>query len=178
MGLEITEKPLNLDVMSVKIAGDIDIYTSTELKERFEEIVQNGHAQLVVNLEGVPFVDCSGLGALLHVLKTLRQRGGNMVLVSSSDFFLKILDLTGLNRIFKVFPGEEEAVAGLANPLSHCLDCALFVGISNCPTVKSLAYPAEPCSTGARLPWLCAAFREKSPGSAEERKKKLSPIRC
>ena len=49
----------------VDVEGEIDVYTAPRLRELLIELVNNGHYQLVVNMEKVEFLDSTGLGVLV-----------------------------------------------------------------------------------------------------------------
>ena len=53
------------DVLAVR--GEIDAFTSPRLRERLTGMMDEGHYRLVVDLEGVEFMDSTGLGVLVHV---------------------------------------------------------------------------------------------------------------
>src|SRR5258705_10344206 len=56
------------------VEGEIDVYTAPRLRELLIELVNNGHYQLVVNMEKVKFLDSTGLGVRAAGLK---QGGGH-----------------------------------------------------------------------------------------------------
>ena len=60
----------------VDVEGEIDVYTAPRLRELLIELVNNGHYQLVVNMEKVEFLDSTGLGVLVGGLKRVRAHDG------------------------------------------------------------------------------------------------------
>src|SRR6266566_4885636 len=56
----------------VDVEGEIDVYTAPRLRELLIDLVNNGHYQLVVNMEKVEFLDSTGLGVLVGGLKRVR----------------------------------------------------------------------------------------------------------
>lgn len=93
------------------VVGEVDVYTSPRLRERLTELVNEGVAQLVVNLGGVEFIDSTGLGVLVGALKRIRSRSGSMSLVCTSDALIRVFTITGLERVFEIYPTVEEATA-------------------------------------------------------------------
>ena len=62
----------------VVVGGEIDVYTAPVLRERLNELVAEGHHQLVVDMESVEFLDSTGLGVLVGGLKKVRQHDGSL----------------------------------------------------------------------------------------------------
>ena len=67
---------------------------------------------VVVNLAGVEYMDSTGLGVLVTALKRIREKSGNIVLAGLSPHLSKIFEITGLRKVFTVYPNEEDALAG------------------------------------------------------------------
>jgi anti-sigma B factor antagonist len=91
--------------------GRIDLSSSSEIKQRFAEAVEQGRRRLVVDLGDVSFVDSSGLGALISGLKAARAAGGDLRIARPNDQARMILDLTTLHRVLPPFGSVEEARA-------------------------------------------------------------------
>jgi anti-sigma B factor antagonist len=88
------------------VRGEIDAYTSPRLRERLGELMDQGRFNLVVDLESVEFMDSTGLGVLVSSLKRAKEHDGNIALVCSRPQIVRVLSITGLDRIFEVRPGE------------------------------------------------------------------------
>ena len=88
------------EVLSVR--GEIDAFTSPMLRERLVALLDRGHYRLVVDLEGVDFMDSTGLGVLVSCLKRTKEHDGELMLVCTSPQILRVLSITGLDRVFDV----------------------------------------------------------------------------
>lgn len=97
------------DVAIVSVAGEVDVYTAPKLKESLLAAASDGGARLVVDLRSVGFIDSSGLGVLVGALRRSRERDGWVRLVCSDDNVLKVLGITGLDKVFAVFSTVESA---------------------------------------------------------------------
>ena len=95
----------------VDVEGEIDVYTAPRLRELLIELVNNGHYQLVVNMEKVEFLDSTGLGVLVGGLKQARAHEGWIDLVCTQSRILRIFRITGLNRVFSIYDTVPEALA-------------------------------------------------------------------
>jgi anti-sigma B factor antagonist len=70
----------------------------------------DGCPVVVADLSGVPFIDSSGLGVLIGALRRAREAGGELRVVSGDDAVVKILRITGLDRVLPLFSSLDEAV--------------------------------------------------------------------
>jgi anti-sigma B factor antagonist len=95
----------------VQVVGEIDVYTAPQLRERLDAEIDAGRYDLVVDLSGVSFMDSTGLGVLVGRLKQNRLNDGSMRLVCSHDRVLKVFVITGLDKVFAIYPTVGEAVA-------------------------------------------------------------------
>ena len=101
-------------VTIVHVAGEIDVYTAPLLREVLDKQVAAGRTNLVVDLENVTFMDSTGLGVLVGRLKLVRGQNGTLRIVSAQDRILKVFKITGLDKVFHIYPTVEEATAASA----------------------------------------------------------------
>ena len=91
------------------LRGEVDVYSSPKLKEQLVESIDEGCANLIVDLDGVAFIDSSGLGVLVSVLRRARERDGAVRIVCTRENVLKIFRITGLDKVFPIFSDAAEA---------------------------------------------------------------------
>lgn len=94
----------------VYIFGEVDVYTSMELKKVLNELIENGKNKFVIDLKEVSYMDSSGLGILVHTLKKSRESKGNLKIINLSKNIKKIFELTRLTKFFEIFDNESDAV--------------------------------------------------------------------
>jgi anti-sigma B factor antagonist len=109
LGLEVDESHPPHTVLAVK--GEVDVYTAPRLRERLVELVSQGHRRVVVDLEGVEFLDSTGLGVLVGGLKRLRSNDGDLGLVCTQTRILKVFEITGLTKVFSIYDSVDAATA-------------------------------------------------------------------
>lgn len=108
---------LGLDVRKVgdhsvvDVKGEIDVYTAPKLREKLIELVSEGSYNLVVNLEGVDFLDSTGLGVLVGALKRVKAHDGGLALVCTEEKILKIFKITGLTKVFPIHDSVDAATS-------------------------------------------------------------------
>ncbi|HEY1635449.1 MAG TPA: STAS domain-containing protein [Acidimicrobiales bacterium] len=106
LGFEVDQRG-RYTVLAVR--GEVDVYTAPRLRERLIELVSQGSHQVVVDLEGVDFLDSTGLGVLVGGLKRLRSHDGDMILVCTQPRILKVFEITGLTKVFSIHDTVESA---------------------------------------------------------------------
>jgi anti-sigma B factor antagonist len=82
--------------------GELDLYTSPRLREILTERIDAGTRHLVIDLARVTFVDSTALGVMVSALKRVKAEGGALELRSPTPSARKVLEITGLNRVFTV----------------------------------------------------------------------------
>ena len=86
----------------VTVRGDIDVHTAPLLRRTLGEVVAQGEERVVVHLDAVSFMDSSGLGALVAAHRAQTAGGGRFELVCELPRLLRLLAITGLDRVFTV----------------------------------------------------------------------------
>jgi anti-sigma B factor antagonist len=94
----------------VTICGEVDVYTSPRVRSLMLEQFDAGSTSLIVDLAKVDYLDSSGLGILVAGLKRAREHGGEIYLAGCKPRVLRVLEVTGLNRVFTMVSSVDEAV--------------------------------------------------------------------
>lgn len=107
MELQITEDQLAGLGLVLVLRGRLDAVTAPQLKSKLKGLVADGHDQLVVDLTEVPFIDSSGLSALVSGLRAAREAGGTLKLIGLNEQTRTAFRLTQLDRVFEIFPDRD-----------------------------------------------------------------------
>lgn len=92
--------------------GRLDVAGAPALKDAVSEVVKDGPQRVVIDMEGVSFVDSTGLGSVIAALKQIRGTQGELRLAAPNQQVRVVLELTTLDRVFPYFGTVEEALAG------------------------------------------------------------------
>jgi anti-sigma B factor antagonist len=98
----------------IDIEGEVDIHTSSQLRELLLSLIRKGYYQLVVDLDKIAFLDSTGLGVLVGSLKRVREHDGSISLACTQERILKIFRITGLMSVFGIYSSVDEALDAAA----------------------------------------------------------------
>jgi anti-sigma B factor antagonist len=113
MEFGVSARPDSDGVAVVDVRGEVDVYTAPRLREELHHCLDGGKNKIVVNLADVAYMDSSGLGVLIGALKRAREEKGDLVVAAPNARISRILEVTGLSKIFNVRDGVEESVTAL-----------------------------------------------------------------
>jgi anti-anti-sigma factor len=103
----------------ISVEGELDSFTAGELRDGFSDTV--GHPAVVIDIREVPFVDSAGLGALVGGVRRLREAGGTVALCCTSSSVLRLLAVTGFDRMIPVTDTPADAVEVIAEARAAAL---------------------------------------------------------
>ncbi|MCA9752203.1 MAG: STAS domain-containing protein [Gemmatimonadetes bacterium] len=102
------------DTIVVKVTvAQIQSTVAATFRNEVVRAVSEARGPVVLNLENVEFVDSSGVGAMVAIFKGL-ERGRTMVLCSPKSPVRSLLELTRMDKIFRVYATESEALGSFA----------------------------------------------------------------
>ena len=93
-------------VAVVSVSGELDLGTAPGVREELEHVLRQGGEGLHVDLSGVAFVDSTGLGVLVWAWEQARAQRMDYLVVNPSATAVRVLEQSGLARIFTVESGE------------------------------------------------------------------------
>ncbi len=97
-------------VQLFEVIGRVDSTNANELGASLDKAVDDGHANLVLDLGGVDYMSSAGLREMVRVLKRVKRGGGDLRIANPSDRVKEVLELAGLDTIFEIYPTQVEAV--------------------------------------------------------------------
>jgi anti-sigma B factor antagonist len=113
MNFELTTEQLSDDAYVISLSGEVDLYTAPEFKQQLLEVINQGAKEVIVDFSNTTFIDSTTLGVLVGGVKRLRTNDGQLSLVCSDRNITKIFEITGLDRVFTIYPTRDEAVSKL-----------------------------------------------------------------
>ena len=99
---EIEDRAIRDGVHLVAVAGEIDLFTAPEFKQRMSKPIEDGVDRLVVDLSATTFIDSSSLGVLIGAHKRLQVHAGGLVIVCDDRAIVNTFKITGLDSVFEI----------------------------------------------------------------------------
>jgi anti-sigma B factor antagonist len=111
MNFDIKTEQVDGGAYVISLAGEVDLYTAPEFKQQLLDVIGQGGKEVIVDFSNTTFIDSTTLGVLVGGVKRLRSNEGSLALVCSDRNITKIFEITGLDRVFTIYPTRDEALA-------------------------------------------------------------------
>jgi anti-sigma B factor antagonist len=116
LSVSMTERD---DVVIMTVSGEVDVYTAPQLRSALEERVAAEQIKIVIDLQGVGFLDSTGLGVLVGRLKALRKIGGSLRVVCTDERILRLFAITGLDQVLPIHDTVDEALESVDDDVAE-----------------------------------------------------------
>jgi anti-sigma B factor antagonist len=93
------------NIWDVSPEGEIDIYTSPKLKKEILDAFDSKQTDISIDCKKLDYVDSTGLGALIYILKKLKDNDYKIYLSNVKPNILKLFHITELDKLF-IIRGE------------------------------------------------------------------------
>jgi anti-sigma B factor antagonist len=90
------------DRVVLRLTGELDAATAPQVRAQLVSLAQRGPCMVTIDMASLSFIDSSGLSVLVSGLKRLRENGGDLMLESPNANAMKVLEITGLTRVFAI----------------------------------------------------------------------------
>jgi anti-sigma B factor antagonist len=108
--MQIEERVVD-DVTILDLKGKMTLGEGDELlKDKINSLLGSNKKKLLLNLEGVPYIDSAGLGEIVRTYTTVSRQGGKLKLVNLTKRITDLLSITKLLTVFETFESVPEAV--------------------------------------------------------------------
>ncbi len=113
--MDIAERTVS-DVTVLDLKGKMTLGEGDELlKDKINSLLASGKKKLVLNLEGVPYIDSAGLGEIVRTYTTVSRQGGSLKLLNLTKRIEDLLSITKLLTVFDTFDTEAEAIKSFSS---------------------------------------------------------------
>jgi len=96
------EKDTSADETIIRVEGDVDLYSSPELRTAVLKALPKAVSGVGVDLGGVTYMDSSGVATLVEGLRSAKEHGKTFSLLAPSSSVMKVLELARLDSVFVV----------------------------------------------------------------------------
>ena len=92
----------------VTLSGELDIFKKEKLRDALAQAESADVA--IIDMTGVTFLDSAALGVLIGFKKRMAERKATVRVVLISLQLRRLFEITGLDRVFEIFPSLEAAI--------------------------------------------------------------------
>jgi anti-sigma B factor antagonist len=114
VNFDIKTEQLEGEGYVISLSGEVDLYTAPEFKAQLLDVIGKGGKHVIVDFTDTTFIDSTTLGVLVGGVKRLRSSDGELSLVCDDRNITKIFEITGLDRVFAIYPTRDEAILQVA----------------------------------------------------------------
>src|SRR6184192_1526350 len=93
------------------LEGDIDLHVSPAVRESLNAMIKKKSERIVIDLSRATYIDSAGVAALILAMQDVEAYGGKFFLSGVQETIRLILETSGLDRIFWIFPDVDAALA-------------------------------------------------------------------
>jgi anti-sigma B factor antagonist len=108
--VKLVQRVLPGDVVLIEVHGNLDRNSYEELEHAIQSAFRSHQCQLILHLEDVDYMSSTGAGLLVGAIGTASEMGGDLVLLRPSPKAASVLEILGLEEIFKIAQDEDEAL--------------------------------------------------------------------
>ena len=124
--------------------GYIDTYNSSFFQKRIAKIIESGYVQLVFNCASLNYVSSTGIGSFTAFLKTVKPKGGDIVLLDIQPKVYEVFQLLGFAQFFNVKDSIEDAEAFFKAGASDEVKPDMFPQVFACPICSKKLKATKP----------------------------------
>jgi anti-sigma B factor antagonist len=94
----------------VELSGEVDLYSSPEMRKHLLKLVQDKTPVIVIDLEKVSYIDSSGVATLVEGLQEAGKYSGTLKLTNLHDTVRHVFELSSLDKVFDIYNSLDEAI--------------------------------------------------------------------
>jgi anti-anti-sigma factor len=99
---------INQNIKIIQLTGILDGTQADQLRNEVSQCLTTGARCVLIDFQDVTFMDSSGLAALITAVRLIHDQGKKLYLCSVNQQVKMLLELTSMDRIFRIFANQEE----------------------------------------------------------------------
>jgi len=103
-------------IVILKLKGELDAHTASELEAAFQRCLDEGKVKVVVDGSELQYISSAGLGVFMAFVDEIRERGGDIKIAALQPKVYKVFDLLGFPMVFDIVATVEEAIKRFQEP--------------------------------------------------------------
>jgi anti-sigma B factor antagonist len=109
--ITVTERKSKEGVYILDIQGEINAYAESALMEAYTRVNSDGASSIILNFEGLDYMNSSGIGLLVTLLIRVQRQKQHLSAFGLSDHYRQIFELTRLDEAIAIHADETSALA-------------------------------------------------------------------
>jgi anti-sigma B factor antagonist len=98
------------EIYIIKPQGDLDLYSSNQIKELVMKMIERKIERFIISLKGVNNINSAGIGALIYVYSTVKKLNYALAITDINEPVKRAMEVTKLSGYFPLAPSLREAV--------------------------------------------------------------------
>lgn len=95
----------------IRVSGELDHHMAAKVKEEADSALCSSNAiNIIFDFTGLEFMDSSGIGVIMGRYKKVRTLGGRIIVFGVNASVLRIMEMSGIDKIIKLTPSLEKAL--------------------------------------------------------------------
>jgi len=127
--VEIDEAP---NCLMLTLTGYIDTYNSSFFNKRMQKAMESGFSNLIFQCGGLNYVSSTGIGSFTTIMKTVKQKDGDVVLLDIQPKVYEVFQLLGFSQFFNIKDNLDDAVS-FFNTEKPEENIVVFPKVVSCP---------------------------------------------
>jgi stage II sporulation protein AA (anti-sigma F factor antagonist) len=102
------------DKLIVSLMGELDHHSAEEVRVKIDDRIDRDNIKKVIlNFNGVTFMDSSGIGVVIGRYKKMQNRNGKLCVVEINRTVNKVFEISGMYKIIDIYSNLNEAVISI-----------------------------------------------------------------
>jgi anti-sigma B factor antagonist len=102
----------NICIITITETNKLDAFSAPELRSYIVNIINNGSENIIIDLDNISFIDSSALGAIVSIMKILRNNG-KLMLTGVNGIVLDLFKLTRMDNVLNLYSDVDSAKQSL-----------------------------------------------------------------
>ncbi|MBF0337554.1 MAG: STAS domain-containing protein [Nitrospirae bacterium] len=107
MKIELTD---HKGIIVVSPSGEIDMYSSPELRKQLLSLIKKKSTPIIVALRNVTYIDSSGIATFVEALKKMMPYKGKLKITDIPESIMRIFNFSKLDKVFEMYDSIDDAI--------------------------------------------------------------------
>ncbi|MFC1586444.1 STAS domain-containing protein [Fibrobacterota bacterium] len=112
--LDVSRIKALLDARIIRLKGDLDSTNAESVLDQVTKLMNEGYVRIIADFSSLRYVNSTGMGVLLHLQKTAKERNGCFKIARINENVREIIEIVGAGSILQIYDKVEDAVSSLS----------------------------------------------------------------